>query len=167
MKTIEVEEDVYRFVLRQTESIGESASSILRRLLKIPTPDGSSVSGNGTAEPDLNRELAAFLQSSRLRGARTATKRFLQILGFACKQVPESFEKILMLPGGRTRVYFARSKEEIERSGRSTHPKRIPDTPYWALTNTDTPQKRDILNTTLRTLGYDSAVVSAAVEVLT
>jgi negative regulator of replication initiation len=44
------------------------------------------------------------------------------------------------------------------------HPKRIPGSPFWALTNTDTPQKRDILSTALKTLGYDPTSVNEAVE---
>ncbi len=35
MKTIEVDEDLYRFIAGQTERIGESASDILRRLLQV------------------------------------------------------------------------------------------------------------------------------------
>lgn len=35
MKTIEVDEDLYRYIASQTEHIGESASDILRRLLGV------------------------------------------------------------------------------------------------------------------------------------
>ncbi len=124
------------------------------------------MAGNGSCKVDQNQELSEFLQSSRLLGSRTATKRFLQILGFVFGQKPESFEKILAFPTGRTRIYFARTREEIERSGKSTHPKRIPGAPFWALTNTDTPQKRDILSTTLKALDYDTKVVNDAVEAI-
>jgi negative modulator of initiation of replication len=166
MRTIEVEEDVYKHILQNTEEIGEPASSILRRLLGLPSASRSLATPNGTVKGDPNRELSDFVQSLRFLAARTATNRFLQILGFAFKQEPDSFEKILAFPTGRTRVYFARSKEEIERSGKSTHPKRIPGAPFWALTNTDTPQKRDILSTTLKTLGYDPSVVNEAVQTI-
>ncbi|MDP2562485.1 replication initiation negative regulator SeqA [Psychrobium sp. 1_MG-2023] len=36
MKSIEVEDDLYRYIASQTEDIGESASAILRRLLGLP-----------------------------------------------------------------------------------------------------------------------------------
>ena len=36
MKTIEVDDDIYRHIASHTEQIGESASDILRRLLSIP-----------------------------------------------------------------------------------------------------------------------------------
>ena len=35
MKTIEVDEELYRYIASHTQSIGESASDILRRLLKV------------------------------------------------------------------------------------------------------------------------------------
>src|SRR5262249_43828919 len=140
--------------------------SILRRLLGMSLPDRASASRNGDAKGDQNQELSEFLQSTRLLGSRTATKRYLQILGFAYKHQQESFDRILSFSAGRSRIYFARSKEEIERSGRSTHPRRIPGSPFWALTNTDTPQKRDLLSTALKTLGYAPTVVREAVETI-
>ena len=36
MKIIEVDEELYRYIAKQTQSIGESASDILRRLLHLP-----------------------------------------------------------------------------------------------------------------------------------
>ncbi|AOF52326.1 replication initiation regulator SeqA [Rodentibacter caecimuris] len=36
MKIIEVDEELYQYIARQTQSIGESASDILRRLLNLP-----------------------------------------------------------------------------------------------------------------------------------
>ena len=37
MKIIEVDEELYQYIAAQTQSIGESASDILRRLLNLPT----------------------------------------------------------------------------------------------------------------------------------
>ncbi|QUM88532.1 replication initiation negative regulator SeqA [Moritella sp. 36] len=39
MKTIELEDDLYRYIASQTKDIGESASDILRRLLGVPDSD--------------------------------------------------------------------------------------------------------------------------------
>lgn len=160
MRTIDIDDDIYNYILRQTEVIGEPASSILRRLLNKPSLSRTQKAGNGKV--DQNQELSEFVQSSSLLGCRTATKRFLQILSFAFRQKPESFKKVLSFPTGRSRVYFAQTREEIERSGKSTHPKKIPGAPFWALTNTDTLQKREILSTTLKALDYDARVVSEA-----
>ena len=43
MKIIEVDEELYQYIAAQTQSIGESASDILRRLLNLPTHVTSSV----------------------------------------------------------------------------------------------------------------------------
>ena len=42
MKTIEVDEELYRYIARQTQHIGESASEILRRLLGLPPFSGDA-----------------------------------------------------------------------------------------------------------------------------
>ena len=59
-------------------------------------------------------------------------------------------------------MYFARSREEIEKSGNSTQPRSIPGTPFWAMTNSPTPQKREMLKDALRLLGYSQAAISSA-----
>ena len=43
MKIIEVDEELYQYIAAQTQSIGESASDILRRLLNLPIHATSSV----------------------------------------------------------------------------------------------------------------------------
>ena len=44
MKTIEVDEDLYRYIASQTRHIGESASDILRRLLTLTPRSAESLS---------------------------------------------------------------------------------------------------------------------------
>ena len=68
------------------------------------------------------------------------TDQFLKILGFVYNQDPAKFEKVLAVKGRRRR-YFGHSREEIEKSGKSTHPRSIPGSGYWAMTNADTLQK--------------------------
>lgn len=43
MKIIEVDEELYQYIARQTQSIGESASDILRRLLNLPANPNSTL----------------------------------------------------------------------------------------------------------------------------
>ena len=52
--------------------------------------------------------------------------------------------------------------EEIEQSGQSTFPRRIFDTDYWVMTNTDTSQKKDMLQRVLETLGYTARAIQRA-----
>ncbi|BFU64096.1 replication initiation negative regulator SeqA [Rodentibacter abscessus] len=43
MKIIEVDEELYQYIAKQTQSIGESASDILRRLLNLPANSSSTL----------------------------------------------------------------------------------------------------------------------------
>ncbi|OOF37946.1 replication initiation regulator SeqA [Rodentibacter mrazii] len=43
MKIIEVDEELYQYIAKQTQSIGESASDILRRLLNLPANSSNTL----------------------------------------------------------------------------------------------------------------------------
>lgn len=162
MQTIEVEDDVYQFLLSRTVHIGESASSILRRELKL--------NGHSEGEADITRaagsdhELSSLLSRPEFRYGY-ATDRYLAILGEACRQQPEEFEKILAIRG-RGRLYFARSESEIVASGKSTQPRQIPGTSYWAMTNSPTTQKQVTLRQVLELLGFSEEACRAATMAL-
>lgn len=165
MHTIELDNETYQF-LRQNIEIGEQ---VLRRLLHIPPYDGRSPSppAEGKA-PNESRDslLSQFLSSQELEASRDATDRYLQILSFAHHQRGDAFEKVLSIPSGRKRVYFARTREEIERSGTSTHPRQIPGSGFWVLTNLDSSDKRKFLSKALRLVGYGSSVAKEAARQL-
>ena len=91
MKTIEVDEELYRYIASQTHHIGESASDILRRLLLMTEeqqrevvlpvrPKGIVVSKDAGNEPKIDRVatlLAIWILSSRSRP--TAKREFCQV----------------------------------------------------------------------------------------
>ena len=147
MRTIEIDEDIYVYLLSKTAQIGESASSILRRELKLngQEPEKGPLSA-------ASHELGPFLHSPTMRFGN-ATDKFLAVLAEVHQYSPKDFEKVLSIQG-RGRVYFARSKAEITRSGRSTQPRQIPGTSFWVMTNSPTPQKRAMLRKALELLGY-------------
>ena len=91
---------------------------------------------------------------------RNTTERYLAILGFAFKEKQTEFAKVLEV-SGRRRKYFAGSRKEIEASGTSTHPHPIPGSHYWAMTNADTIQKREMLSKALHVLEYSSEEIQA------
>jgi negative modulator of initiation of replication len=168
MRAVDLDEDVYGHLLKHTEFIGESASSILRRLLDLPAADrksdsGFASSGNGVhaGEDTSSDPLLQYLQSDRFRFLGNATDRYLALLSFAHERDAQSFAKVLDV-SGRKRKYFARNRADIANSGKSTHPQQIPGSPYWAMTNADNQQKRQILKQALRRLGYGTSAVSAA-----
>src|SRR5690606_5093940 len=133
MPLLEVDDDVYQFLLRQTSRIGEDASSILRRLHGLPDPGGSgSDTGTFTRKDDQPDELEVFLASGRFVSQRDVTSRYLSLLSFLAQKHGKEFEKVLTIRG-RRRVYFGSSYEEVDRSGKSVYPQRIPGTDYWAM----------------------------------
>lgn len=161
MRTIEVEEDIYTHIAKNTHEIGESASVILRRLMGLP------MKGDNT--PDVleehGHELLETLLSPTFRAKGTTVRKFLHILGVAHNQKPQAFVKVLAVQG-RDRRYFAKSRVEIIESGRKTQPFQIPSSPYWVMTNSPTRQKQQMLRQVLKLLEYSDAAVNAAVAAI-
>ncbi len=170
-RTIQIDDDIYEVLRENIQDFGESESSVLRRLLGIPAPGGndSKPAGSSTEQfqaPEQSQSpLQEFLASPRFRLKRNATERFLALLSFAHQQSPSVFDRVLQI-SGRRRMYFARSQSDIKGSGKSTHPRQIPDTDFWAMTNSDNPQKADILRKALRVLGFADADIRAASRVI-
>jgi negative modulator of initiation of replication len=160
MRTIEIDEDIYVYLLSKTIQIGESASSILRRELKL----NGQARAKKAAIPTASHELGLFLRTPTMRFGN-ATDKFLAVLAEVHQHNPKDFERVLSIQG-RGRVYFARSKEEIIRSGRSTQPRQIPGTPFWVMTNSPTPQKRAMLRKALELLGYSQPACADAAGTL-
>jgi negative modulator of initiation of replication len=161
MHTIELDDETYEF-LRRNNDIGEQ---VLRRLLHIPPYEGRNTSTDGHGKTPNSSEdslLRQFLNSQQLEASRDATDRYLQILTFAHRQKQAIFDRILSIPSGRKRVYFARSEEEIAQSGKNTHPQQIPESNFWALTNLSNENKRMLLIKALRLVGYGSSVAREA-----
>ena len=162
MKTIEVENDVYEYLLKNASEIGESASKILKRLLGI---SGKPIKCGG---PDsIPMELSEFLNGTAFKAQPDVIGKFLYLLSYIYQRDRERFEKkVLPIRFGKRRKYFAESKREIEQSGRSTYPQQIPNSPVWVVTNNDTPKKRRMLQDVLKILEYSDDAVKQAVGAL-
>jgi negative modulator of initiation of replication len=166
-ETIAIDDDVYNFLRAHIQDFRETESSVLRRLLQLAPsvhqaveterPTAGAPGGNGHKRP---QPLVDCLSTARVQLARNATEKFLSILSWAHEQNPTTFDRVLPI-SGRRRRYFAQSRQEITESGTHTYPQRIPDSPYWVMTNADTFQKRDILRKALGVLGYASAEIQA------
>lgn len=166
-KTVQIDDDAYEFARRDAD-FGEDFSAYLRRKLGIAPRQNGAPRGGAAADPSTARlaEAQGALRRCIAEQAlhrRNPTDHYLSLLSAAYKDKGADFEKVLALTG-RRRKYFGRSSEEIEKSGTSTHPRQIPDSPYWALTNADTDQKREMLTGALRVLGYSSDDIEAAVQ---
>jgi negative modulator of initiation of replication len=164
MPVVEIEPDVYAFLRGKVRDFNETVSAVLRRELSLPKPDTAPPTAVETSLPiDAPTPLAEFIAGLKRQYRRTATAKFLAVLGFIHERDPKAFEKVLQFDG-RSRKYFARSRQEITSSGTSTHPKQIPGSDYWVMTNADTGQKRDMLRQVLKTLGYAGDDIRAAAD---
>ena len=160
MTTIEIDQDIHDYLLQQVRNFGETASDVLRRELGL----------NGTSRPTTkatvqSHELAEILESSKIKHARGVVGKFLEILSAVYTKNKEEFDLVLAIQG-RDRIYFAKSKKEIEDSGNSTQPRQIPGTPYWVMTNSPTTQKKEMLREVLEGLGYCPEAVRATVRTI-
>ncbi len=171
MHTIEIDDDVYSHLLRNTVKIGESASDILRRLLNVPVAgagaNGSTASSSrgrsirASDSPEPPNEFADCLSDPLFHAERDVVGKFLFALSYIHRRDPKGFEKVLNL-SGRRRKYFGRSSDELKKYGSSVFPKRIPDSPYYVVTNNDTTKKRTILGDVMRLLGYSADAIDSA-----
>ncbi|ATA24779.1 replication initiation regulator SeqA [Brenneria goodwinii] len=155
MKTIEVDEELYRYIASHTQHIGESASDILRRMLKF-------TAGQSTAAPaadvaantppassprpgDRVRAMRELLLSDEYAEQHKAINRFMLVLSQLYLLSPPEFAQATESLHGRTRVYFAGDQQTLLQNGTHTKPKHIPGTPYWVITNTNTGRKRSMV----------------------
>ncbi len=120
------------------------------------TLNGAANTHNGD-QADMDR----FLRSAEFLSARDTKDRFLAILSWLHKRHPKEFGEITtrINKRGRIRKYFASSREDLEKSGRSVNAKEIPESNWWVVTNNDTKHKKDILRDVLRMLNYSAEIV--------
>lgn len=165
MKTIEVEDDVYHYIAAQTKEIGEPATSILRRLLGVPTSAQAPQPVKVVRAAAQAHELESLLAQPMFSSSTPAVTRMLRIFQEAHSQKKQDFAKVLQIQG-RNRAYFARSEQEILKSGKSTQPREIVGTGFWVMTNSPTQQKQQMVREVLEVLGYSQAAIKAAVAVI-
>ncbi|RZQ54993.1 replication initiation negative regulator SeqA [Pseudoalteromonas phenolica] len=168
MKKIEIDDELYQYIASNTQSIGESASDILRRLLKLSPSELAQ--NNGVVEEKQEQAEQVEEQSVTKLTSRTANVfnilnkeelamqkgvvgRFLFILSALHRTHKESFDSVLEIKG-RDRIYFAKSKEALLESGSSMNPKNIAESEYWVMTNSNTTRKKMMLHEVALGLGY-------------
>ena len=160
MPNIEVDQDIYDFLLRHIAAFGETPSQVLRRELGLTKQDV----GEPAKAPEPH-ELSDFLASPQFPRTWSVTDRYLAILAELHRQHQDSFDTVLSIRG-RQRVYFAKSKDEVRSSGLSVEPRPIPGSPYWAMTNASTSNKIGIMHNVLARLDVSDAAVSAVIAAL-
>lgn len=159
MKTIQVDEELYRYIASHTQHIGESASDILRRMLQLKSSgsDVSPASCDATASGELTigqkatpsvdpvRAVRELLLSDEYAAQKKVVNRFMMILSTLYRLDSRAFTEATDSLQGRTRVYFAGEQQTLLQSGTHTKPKHVSGTPYWVITNTNTGRKRSMI----------------------
>lgn len=168
MKTIEVDEDLYRYIASHTQRIGESASDILRRLLNVPVVAGNSkVSarvGNDLA-PSVHMQqhvdaIHQLLLSDEYIAISKAVNRFMLILSTLYSLDADSFAAATEILHGRKRVYFAGDQQTLTKNGTHTKPKHVLGTPYWVITNTNSERKRSMIEHIMLAMNFPGELVT-------
>jgi len=173
MKTIEVDDDLYRYIASHTQHIGESASDILRRMLKFnpAQPQSDKPAKEGSAPIAVTEEITANNAKDRVRAVRElllsdeyaeqkrAVNRFMLVLSTLYTLDPKAFADATESLHGRTRVYFAGDQQTLLQSGNQTKPKRVPGTPYWVITNTNTGRKCSMIEHIMQSMQFPAELI--------
>lgn len=178
MKTIEIDDELYHYIASRTQAIGESASDILRRLLRLPASPQPFVlvqenmlnelkslaklpkdKKNLSAQEKIVKRVEFVLASSQFIEENKVVNRFLQLLSALYVTNPEGFAHATENIQGSERIYFAKDKEVILATGSSVKAKQIPDSPFWVITNNNTERKGIILNALMSAMELPEALI--------
>lgn len=174
MKTIEVDDELYQYIASQTRHIGESASDILRRMLKIsaasqPTPVTKDVVSQPSVvaqvkpavmpAKDKVRAMRELLLSDEYAEQKKAVNRFMLVLSTLYSLDNNAFAEATESLHGRTRVYFAGDEQTLLQNGNQTKPKHVPGTPYWVITNTNTGRKCSMIEHIMQSMQFPAELI--------
>ena len=183
MKTIEVDDELYRYIAAHTLRIGESASDILRRMLKFsaasqptavaaapvvkaepvaaPAPAAAPVAEVKTVKTakDKVRAMRELLLSHEYAEQKKAVNRFMLVLTTLYSLDNNAFAEATESLHGRTRVYFAADEQTLLKNGNQTKPKQVPDTPYWVITNTNTGRKCSMVEHIMQSMQFPAELI--------
>ncbi|AYL65234.1 MULTISPECIES: replication initiation negative regulator SeqA [Citrobacter freundii complex] len=173
MKTIEVDDELYSYIASHTKHIGESASDILRRMLKFSAaaqPVAPVVKEVRAVQPvveakpvnpvkDKVRAMRELLLSDEYAEQKKAVNRFMLVLSTLYSLDQNAFAEATDSLHGRTRVYFAADEQTLLKNGNQTKPKHVPGTPYWVITNTNTGRKCSMVEHIMQSMQFPAELI--------
>lgn len=173
MKTIEVDDELYSYIASHTKHIGESASDILRRMLKFSAAsqpvtrvvkEVRAVQPVVEAKPvnpvkDKVRAMRELLLSDEYAEQKKAVNRFMLVLSTLYSLDQNAFAEATESLHGRTRVYFAADEQTLLKNGNQTKPKHVPGTPYWVITNTNTGRKCSMVEHIMQSMQFPAELI--------
>lgn len=180
MKKIEIDDELYQYIASRTQSIGETASDILRRLLRLPqspqpfvlvqehminelkelvkTPSRATKKIESDTEKTVAK-LENILNSEHFINENKNVVRFIMLLAALYRANPEAFTKATEKVRGNERIYFSQSEDEILATGSGVKAKQIPDSPFWVITNNNTARKGLILKGVMESMNVPSQLI--------
>lgn len=181
MKRIEIDDELYQYIASRTQSIGETASDILRRLLRLPqspqpfvlvqehminelkelvkTPNRATARKDESKTEKTVAKLEDILNSEHFMNENKNVVRFIMLLAALYRSNPDAFAKATENVRGNERIYFSQSEEEILATGSGVKAKQIPDSPFWVITNNNTARKGLILKGIMESMQIPSKLV--------
>ena len=162
MKTIEIEDEVFRVLESKVKGFGVTPNDVLKQLLfesKSVLPKSAK---NGEAEKA--HPLQELVSSPEFLTGKVKD-RYFAVLRFLCSDKPQEFAKLNGFRRG-SRIQLSTDKNIIENSGQNTFPQKLEGTPYWVLTNLSTQRIRVILNDILHLLRYDSSLIASVIRAI-
>lgn len=180
MKTIEVDDELYHYIASRTQAIGETASDILRRLLRLPsspqpfvlvqqnTIDELKELAKPKAKVHMHKEdflakaassVQKVLDSDEFMNESKNVIRFLLVLTALYQANPEGFAKATVEVTGNERTYFATEEAALLSHGRGVKAKQIPGTPFWVVTNNNTNRKGLIIAGVMISMGLPQLLI--------
>lgn len=160
MKTIEIDDELYQYIASQTLHIGESASSILRRLLAIKSKDNKMNLAHTAQSKNAATSLVTLLKSENFLAEKKLVNRFLIILSTLYLLDKSMFSVAATSLHGSKRRYLAKDEATLLRSGKNTKPKSIPNTPYMVVTNSNTARKIFIMESLMRNMEISEEIIN-------
>jgi len=97
MKSIDVENDLYRYIASQTESIGEDASAILRRLLGLPAVGEISVDGPLKDPVEVKKSSKQDVKKQTVTSDKSDQEKTIAVVSQAISNnSPSDFNQLIM-----------------------------------------------------------------------
>lgn len=178
MKTIEIDDELYHYIASRTQVLGESASDILRRLLRLPASPQPFVlvqenmlnelkdlaklpkkRQNLNQQEKVVKKVEFVLASGSFINETKGVNRFLQLLSALYTAYPQGFAHATENIQGSERIYFARDEATILATGSSVKAKQIPESPFWVITNNNTERKGIILCALMESMELPEALI--------
>jgi negative regulator of replication initiation len=163
MMTIDIDDAVFRALEKRVKGFGETPNDVIKRLLS--TPASSPVvcePMNELKHTEQTHPLVEFVESPEYL-CRDARGRYFAVLDFLHKNHPAEFVKLDGFKRGK-RVQISTAAAVIEKSGKSTQPQKLEETPYWVLSNLSNVRKRAILQDVLPYFHYSNSIIDAVLK---